>query len=132
MPKTDFLLELDEKALKDIAQKEGLKTIPKNYGKDDFIKFLEGVLTAEKIKKYKAEYYERETVRDIHIKERIKEKGFKEEKEEVTKISMNKHEAIVSLQKERISKKVLEEIANFLHEPIPTGSGVKLYDGMND
>ena len=45
---------------------------------------------------------------------------------------MNRHEAIVNLQKERISKKVLEEIANFLHEPLPSGSGVKLYDNMNE
>ena len=45
---------------------------------------------------------------------------------------MNRHEAIVNVQKERISKKVLEEIANFLHEPLPTGSGVNLYDKMNE
>lgn len=132
MAKSDFLLELDEMALKEIAKKEGLKTIPKNYGKEDFVKFLEGVLTAEKFKKYRSEYYERETVRDIHIKERVKEKGYREEREETAKISMNKHEAIVNLQKERISKKVLETIADFLHEPTPTGSGVKLYDGMNE
>ena len=132
MAKTDFLLELKKNDLKEIAQKEGLKTVPKNYEKEDFIKFLEGVLTAEKIKKYREEYYEKETVRDIHIHEKIKEKGFRTETEENTKISMNRHEAIVNLQKERISKKVLEEIANFLHEPLPTGSGVKLYDNMNE
>ena len=122
MAKTDFLLELDKKALRDIAQKEGLKTIPKNYEKDDFVKFLEGVLTVEKIKRYREEYYERETERDIHIHEKVKESGFRSEKEEITKISVNRHEAIVNLQKERISKKVLEEIANYLHEPLPSGS----------
>jgi hypothetical protein len=132
MPKTDFLLELDKKTLRDIAQKEGLKTVPKNYDKEDFVKFLEGVLTTEKIKRYREEYYERETERDIHIHEKVKEKGFKTEREEVTKISVNRHEAIVNLQKERISKKVLEEIANYLHEPLPTGSGVRLYDNLND
>lgn len=132
MANTDFLLELKKNDLKEIAQKEGLKAIPKNYEKEDFVKFLDGVLTSEKIKKYREEYYERETVRDIHIHEKIKEKGFKKEKEETTKISLNRHEAIVNLQKERISKKVLEEIANFLHEPLPMGSGVKLYDSMNE
>jgi Holliday junction resolvase-like predicted endonuclease len=132
MAKTDFLLELKKDDLKEIAQKEGLKTVPKNYEKDDFIKFLEGVLTAEKIKKYREEYYEKETVRDIHIHEKVKERGFRTETEETSKISMNRHEAIVNLQKERISKKVLEEIANFLHEPLPSGSGVKLYDNMNE
>jgi hypothetical protein len=132
MAKTDFLLELKKDDLKEIAQKEGLKTVPKNYEKEDFIKFLEGVLTAEKIKKYREEYYEEETVRDIHIHEKVKERGFRSEREETSKISMNRHEAIVNLQKERVSKKVLEEIANFLHEPLPTGSGVKLYDNMND
>ena len=132
MARTDFLLKLDKKDLKNIAQKEGLKTIPKNYEKDDFVKFLEGVLTTEKIKQYREEYYEKETVRDIHIHEKIREKGFKTESVENTKITMNRHEAIVNLQKERISKKVLEEIANFLHEPLPSGSGVKLYDDMND
>ena len=132
MAKTDFLLELDKKALRDIAQKEGLKTIPKNYEKDDFVKFLEGVLTVEKIKRYREEYYERETERDIHIHEKVKESGFRSEKEEITKISVNRYEAIVNLQKERISKKVLEEIANYLHEPLPSGSGVKLYDSMNE
>ena len=132
MAKTDFLLELKKDDLKEIAQKEGLKTVPKNYEKDDFIKFLEGVLTAEKIKKYREEYYEKETVRDIHIHEKVKERGFRTESEETSKISMNRHEAIVNLQKERISKKVLEEIANFLHEPLPSGSGVKLYDNMNE
>jgi Holliday junction resolvase-like predicted endonuclease len=132
MAKTDFLLELKKDDLKEIAQKEGLKTVPKNYEKEDFIKFLEGVLTAEKIKKYREEYYEKETVRDIHIHEKVKERGFRTETEETSKISMNRHEAIVNLQKERISKKVLEEIANFLHEPLPSGSGVKLYDNMNE
>jgi hypothetical protein len=132
MAKTDFLLELDKKALRDIAQKEGLKTIPKNYEKDDFVKFLEGVLTVEKIKRYREEYYERETERDIHIHEKVKESGFRSEKEEITKISVNRHEAIVNLQKERISKKVLEEIANYLHEPLPSGSGVRLYDNLNE
>ncbi|MDA8142594.1 MAG: hypothetical protein M0T81_01270 [Thermoplasmatales archaeon] len=43
MARTDFLLKLDKKDLKNIAQKEGLKTIPKNYEKDDFVKFLEGL-----------------------------------------------------------------------------------------
>ena len=132
MAKTDFLLELKKDDLKEIAQKEGLKTVPKNYEKDDFIKFLEGVLTTEKIKKYREEYYEKETVRDIHIHEKVKERGFRTETEETSKISMNRHETIVNLQKERISKKVLEEIANFLHEPLPSGSGVKLYDNMNE
>jgi|YelNatPaOPRAMG01_1025707.scaffolds.fasta_scaffold15455_8 hypothetical protein len=132
MAKSGFLLELDKKTLKDIAQKEGLKTVPKNYDKEDFVKFLEGVLTTEKIKRYREEYYERETERDIHIHEKVKEKGFKREGEEVTKMSVNRHEAIVNLQKERISKKILEEIANYLHEPLPTGSGVRLYDNLNE
>ena len=57
MARTDFLLKLDKKDLKNILQKEGLRTIPKNYEKEDFVKFLEGVLTSEKIKKYQEEYY---------------------------------------------------------------------------
>lgn len=132
MPKNEFLVELDSKSLKEIAQKEGLTTIPKNYEKEDFIKFLEGVLTAEKVRKYKKEFYERETVRDIHIHETVKEKGFKQESESISKVSVSKHETIVNLQKERISKKVLETIADYLYEPVPTGSGVKLYDKMNE
>lgn len=132
MVKARFLSDLKEDQLKEIAKEEGLAIIPKNYHREDYIKFLEGVLTREKARQYKNEYVEREIERDIHIHETIKEKSSKEEGNELTKTTLTKHEVIFNLQKERINKNIYEPIADFLHEPIPTGSGVKLYDKMGE
>ena len=132
MVKADFLKSLDEDELKDISKKEGLVSITKNYEKDDFIKFLEGVLTSEKIKRYQREYVETEVERDIHIHEKVKEKRLKEDTTETTKITVSKHEMMINLQKAKIHKSILEPISDYLHVPNATGSGVRLYDNMNE
>lgn len=133
--KTKLLSKLDVNTLKKVAKKEGLKKIPSSYGKSDLVKYLSGVLTLKQVKSYTVENYEKETKREI-IRETIKEKGTRQrfETKQTVKIELNKAELILKLteSKEKINKSVLEEIANYIHEPIPTGSGYSLYKKMSE
>lgn len=131
--KAEMLSKLDEGRLKKIAKNEGLSTIPRTFGKRELVKYLDGTLTLEKIKEYVAEVYERETKREI-IRETIKERGVRLKAKETTRIELNKPQLISEIinSREKIDKSVLEEIANYLHEPISTGSGYNLYNKMNE
>jgi Holliday junction resolvase-like predicted endonuclease len=133
--KADLLQKLDEEQLQRVAKKEGLKVIPRTFKKRDIVKYLDGVLTLEQIKEYVGEYYERETERTI-VHERIKEKGIRVTKKETTRATIDKrglvYEVLGQEKREKISKEVLEEIAHYLHEPVPSGRGFELYDGMSD
>lgn len=82
MTKAELLAKLDENSLREIVKNESF-SIPKNYGKRDLVKYLEGMLTLEKIKEYTAEVYEKETKRTI-IHETIKEKGIRLKTKETT------------------------------------------------
>ena len=78
MQNDNFLQELNVETLKEIAQKEGMTKVPKNYEKEDLVRYLEGVLTSAKIKLYKSEYFERVTERETKtIREKISEKGLR-------------------------------------------------------
>ncbi len=132
MSHSGFLEELNEDELRELVRKEGMKVIPKNYEKEDMIKFLDGVLTAEKIKKYSKEYSEREIERDIHIHEKIKEKSSNSQFVEETKVTISREKKILDLMKRKIQKEVLSVIANKLHEKEPEGSKQSLYENMSD
>ena len=133
MPNTEFLQELNFDSLKEIAQKEGLSKVPKNYEKEDIIKFLDGVLTTQKIKLYKKEYFERVIERETKtIRERISEKGFREQGTEITTTTFDRNAAITALLRSRINRMVVEEIANKIREDIPSGSGINYWDRMSD
>ena len=131
--KADWLSKLDETKLKNIAQDNGLTTIPKTFKKRELVKYLDGVLTLEQIKSYVTEVYEKETKREI-IRETIKERGIRFEKKETTKVTFDKPTIIANIieSREKIDKAVLEELANYMHEPIPAGSGYSLYSKMNE
>ncbi len=132
MTKAELLSKLDEEALRKIAKNEEL-SIPKNYGKRDLVKYLNGMLTLEKIKEYTAEVYEKETKRTTVIHETIKEKGIRIKAKETTKIKFDKLEVIRELtQEEKIDLSVLDDIAKNLGEPAPKGKGFSLYDKMSD
>lgn len=130
MTKVELLSKLDENALRNIAKNEEL-SVPKNYGKRDLVKFLNGMLTLEKIKEYTAEVYEKETKRTI-IHETVKEKGIRISKKETTKVQFDKLQIIRELNKQKIDLRILEAIANLISEPIPKGKGMELYDKMTD
>lgn len=129
--KADFLAKLDENGLKTIAKSEGFQ-VPKTYGKRQLIIYLEGMLTLEKIKKYVAEVYEKETKRVI-IKETTKERGIIFKAKETTRIQLNKAELILEIRNsgEKIDKLVLNALANDLGEPLLKGNSPN-YDNMND
>lgn len=130
--KADLLTKFDEDGLKKIAKSEGYP-IPKTFGKRELVKYLDGMLTLEKIKEYTAEIYEKETKREI-IRETIKEKGIRVKAKETEKIELNKPELLheIITNKVKIDKSVLEELATYLHEPMPNGSGYNLYNNMNE
>lgn len=132
MPKFAFLGELDEDNLRNIAKDEGLDPIPRNYDKEDLIKYLQGILTIEKSKKYERMYMEREVERDIHIHEKIKEKSVRSQSEEETRIILSRERKILELMKVKIQKEVLSVIANKLHEKEPEGSKQRLFEEMSD
>ncbi|MCL4341061.1 MAG: hypothetical protein M1431_03060 [Candidatus Thermoplasmatota archaeon] len=133
MPNTNFLQELNIETLKDIAQKEGLAKVPKNYEKEDIVKFLDGVLTAQKIKFYKKEYFERVIERETQtIREKISERGFMEQSSEITTTTFDRNAAITALLRSRINRMVVEQIANKIRDDIPTGSGINYWDRMSD
>lgn len=127
-----FLKKLTEENLRELAKKEGMKVIPTNYDKEDLLKFLEGVLTIEKIKTYSKEYSEREIERDIHIHERIKEKSSKSQSEEETRVIVSREKKILNLMKVKIQKEVLSVMANKFHEKEPEGSKQNLFENMSD
>ena len=133
--KAELLSRLDEGKLQRLAKKEGLKVILKTFGKRDLVKYLEGVLTLEQVKEYVGEYYEREIEREV-IREKIRERGVKVAKRVATRVTFDRSNAILEIQRrekeEKISQEVLEQIAEFLHEPPPSGRGFSLYDGMSD
>jgi hypothetical protein len=129
MTKAELLAKLDEQALRDIAQSENYK-IPPNFGKRNIVKYLEGMLTLQKIKEYTAEAYEKETKRTI-IHETIKEKGIRLSKKETTKIQFDERQVFRELDKQKVDLSVLEAIANYLDEPIPKGKGFQLYDSVS-
>jgi len=131
MTKAELLSKLDEESLRKIAKNEEF-SIPKNYGKRDLVKYLEGTLTLEKIKEYTAEIYEKETKRTI-IHETVKENGIRIKAKETTKITFDKSKVIIELtQKEKVDFTVLEDIAKRLEVPPPSGKGLSLYGKMND
>ena len=132
MTSIGFLKKLTDEDLKVIARKEGLKNVPRNYERDDLIKYLEGVLTVERIKRYREQYFERDVERDIHIHEKIKERGYKASSIERTKVKFDRNEVIVELSKSKITKQVVESITTYLHEPMPSGTGVNFYDKMSE
>ena len=130
--KADLLSKLDENCLKTIAKSEGYP-VPKTFGKRELVKYLDGLLTLEKIKEYTAEVYEKETKREI-IKETIKERGIKVKVKESEKVEISKPQLIneVISSKAKVDKAVIEELATYLHEPMPKGSGYNLYNNMNE
>jgi hypothetical protein len=132
MTKAEMLSKLDEEHLRKIVKDEGF-SIPKTYGKRDIVKYLEGMLTLEKIKKYTAEVYEKETKRET-IRETVKERGIRVKAKETTRVELSKAQLIHEIinNREKIDKSILEEIAHYLHEPVPTGSGYNLYNRMNE
>ena len=133
MSNTDFLQELNLETLKEIAQKEGLAKVPKNYGKEDIVKFLDGVLTTQKIKFYKKEYFERVIERETQtVREKISEHGFREQSSEITTTTFDRNATITALLRTRINKMVVEQIANKIREDIPSGSGIGYWDKMSD
>lgn len=132
MPSTSFLKKLGDNDLEELVKKEGLRTIPKNYEREDLIKYLEGVLTTEKIKKYQSKFSEREIERDIHIHERVKERSLETTSFERTRTKFDRNSAIISLSKAKVSKQVVESVTDYLHEAMPSGGGVNFYDKMND
>jgi hypothetical protein len=129
--KEDRLKLFTEDQLKEIAHQEGISKIPKTFDKKDLIKFLEGVLTLEQIKTYEGKYSEKEIERDIHIHEKIREKSIEKKAETTTKLNIDRNKTIVDLSKTKIDKTIIEAIADDLHEEIPSGSGVKYFDGMS-
>jgi len=134
MTKEEDLKSFSEDQLKEIAQKEGINVIPKTFKKKDLIKYLEGVLTLKQIKSYEEEYFEKEIERDIHIHEKIKERGIKKKIEENSEITIDRKEIIYELMKNdnNISKTIVEAITDDLHEEIPSGSKIKYYENMSD
>ena len=132
MPSTSFLKKLGDNDLEELVKNEGLRIIPKNYEREDLIKYLEGVLTLERIKRYKEQYFERDVERDIHIHEKIKERGYKASSIEKTKVKFDRNEIIVGLSKSKITKQVIESITTYLHEPMASGTGVNFYDKMSE
>ena len=133
MSKNNFLQELNVETLKEIAQKEGMTKVPKNYEKEDLVRYLEGVLTSAKIKLYKSEYFERVTERETKtIREKISEKGLRESMAEVSISNFDRNSAITSLMRFHPNKIVVEAIANKIRENLPNGSGIHYYDKMSD
>ena len=133
MPKDNFLQELSVESLKEIAQKEGMTKVPKNYEKEDLVKYLEGVLTSAKIKLYKNEYFERVTERETKtVREKISERGLRESMAEVSISNFDRNSAITSLMRSPPDKIVVEAIANKIRENLPNGSGIHYYDKMSD
>jgi len=132
MVKYSFLENLNENQLREIAKKEGLKNIPKNYEREDLIKYLEGTLTIEKSKKYEKIYLEREVERDIHIHEKIKERSLKSSYKETNKITITREKQILDLMKMKIHKEVLKVLANRLNEKEPEGSKQEIFEEMSD
>jgi len=114
--KAELLSRLDEGKLQRLAKKEGLKVILKTFGKRDLVKYLEGVLTLEQVKEYVGEYYEREIEREV-IREKIRERGVKVAKRVATRVTFDRSNAILEIQRrekeEKISQEVLEQIADY-------------------
>lgn len=133
MPKDNFLQQLNVETLKEIAQKEGMTKVPKNYEKEDLVKYLDGVLTSAKIKLYKSEYFERVIERETKtVKEKISERGLSESSAEISVSTFDRNSAITSLMRLHPNKMVVEAIANKIRENIPSGSGIHYYDKMSD
>ena len=109
MTKAEVLAKLDENALREIAKKVDF-SVPKNYSKRDLVKYLEGMLTLEKIKEYTAEVYEKETKRTI-IHETIKEKGIRVKAKETTIIKFDKLSLIRELSGQKIDLQILKAVA---------------------
>jgi hypothetical protein len=132
--KADLLSKFDEGSLKKIAKGEGYP-IPKTFGKPELVKYLEGMLTLEKIKEYTAEVYENETKREI-IRETVKERGVRVKVLETERIEITKPQLVTEIMnynnQEKIHKLVLQQIGNTLHQPIPKGTGFNLYHNMSD
>lgn len=133
MANSDFLQELNLDTLKEIAQNEGMSKVPVNFEKEDLVKYLVGVLTTQKLRFYKKEFYERVIERDVKtVHEKITERGFTSESAELNETTFDRNSAIMNLARSRINKMVIEEIANRTRENIPNGSGFSFWDKMSD
>ncbi|MCL4446876.1 MAG: DUF234 domain-containing protein [Candidatus Thermoplasmatota archaeon] len=132
MPSIGFLRKLDQDDLEEIVKKEGLKSIPKNYDKDDIIKFLEGTLTTEKVKKYREMYFEKETERDIHIHEKIKEIGIQNSSVDFEKTRPDRNATVIGVFRAKPTKLVIELIAKYVREDMPTARGFEFYNELGD
>jgi hypothetical protein len=131
MAKFTFLESLDEAQLKKIAKAENLP-VPKDYDKDELVKYLQGTLSIERSKKYEKMYSEKVVERDIHIHERIKEKSIQAKSEDEERVSISREGKILKLMKVTIQKEVLSALANKLHEKEPEGSKQNLLEEMSD
>jgi hypothetical protein len=132
MASLNFLKKLTDEDLEGIARKEGLKTIPKNYEREDLIKYLEGVLTLERIKRYKEQYFERDVERDIHIREKIKEIGVQTATVELTRTKFDRNATVISVFKAKPTRLVIELIAKYLREDIPSARGFEFYNQLGN
>lgn len=120
MSTEDNLKTLTVAKLMDICKRENVTDVPKKIRKEDLIKIMIEQIPEDKINKY------------FENKE-----GKKSENENVTSQEENENnfyreKVILELQKHRIHRIILNELAENLGEKIPTGKGIQLYDGMSD
>ncbi|MGP6238856.1 hypothetical protein ACNF40_00360 [Cuniculiplasma sp. SKW4] len=122
MSTEDILKTLTVAKLMEICASENISNIPKKIRKDDLIKIMLEQIPTHELSKYLEKKEEKKSDDEmVAVKEEKKnEDNFYREK------------VILELQKHRIHRILLNELAENLGEKIPTGKGIQLYDGMSD
>lgn len=121
MSTEDLLKTLTVSKLMDICSKENVEDIPKKIKKDDLIKLMVGKIPKERISEY---------IKTKENPERSQEgKDASSEKEEE---AFYREKVILELQKHRVHRILINELAENIGEKHPSGKGIQLYDGMSD
>ena len=121
MSSEEGLGSLTVSKLMEICKIEGLEDIPKKIKKQELIKTM-----MEKIPDNKLEKYLKETTNPEKNKHKVTGSAQKEGDNYV------REKVIVELQKHRIHRILLNELAENLGEKPPAGKGIQLFDGMSD
>lgn len=104
--------KLDAEQLKKIADSEGIR-YPASADKAFLSMLVGGVLSYEKVKEYVVQYTEEEIERETTVKEKIRRTVVRTSLREVKRIDVPKEKMIVELTKAKISKTVIEQIAEY-------------------
>ena len=124
MPYEDFLKQFNMEQLTEMCRLEGMKQVQKNMRKEHLIEYLQSHFNEEKLFLYENRYLKQQKTG--------KKDGNSPPKKATGSTSKSRESIIIELQKRRIHRILINNVAKLLDEDEPSGKGIEYYEKMSN